>query len=92
MDPLALLNHLLNFMAPALWLAVLIPLLAHFFMKKRPLALSLYGQVAINFVVSAGVLVLGLWAFGEEGKMLTYTAMVLLCASSQWLMRRAWRN
>jgi len=92
MDPLALLNHLLNFMAPALWLAVLIPLLAHIFMKKRPLALSLYGQVAINFVVSASVLGLGLWAFGEEGKMLTYSAMALLCASSQWLMRRAWRN
>jgi hypothetical protein len=91
MDPLALLNHLLNFMAPALWLAVLMTLAAHFFMKKRTAALALYAQVAINFVVSVAVLALGLWLWGDDGKMATYSAMVLLCASSQWLMRRAWQ-
>lgn len=91
MDPLALLNHLLNFMAPALWLAVLMTLAARFFMNKRPQALSLYTQVAINFIVSAAVLALGLWLWGDDGKMATYSAMALLCASSQWLMRRAWQ-
>ncbi|ABD69016.1 hypothetical protein Rfer_1282 [Rhodoferax ferrireducens T118] len=91
MDPLALLNHLSNFMAPALWLAVLMTLAARFFMKKRPQALSLYAQVAINFIVSAAVLALGLWLWGDDGKMATYSAMALFCASSQWLMRRAWQ-
>ncbi|WP_422619063.1 hypothetical protein [Rhodoferax ferrireducens] len=78
-------------MAPALWLAVLMTLAARFFMKKRPAALSLYAQAAINFVVSATVLALGLWLWGDDGKMVTYSAMALLCASSQWLMRRAWQ-
>jgi hypothetical protein len=34
---------------------------------------------------------LGLWYFGHDGKMATYIGMVLLCASSQWLMQRDWR-
>lgn len=92
MDPLAFLNHLFNFIAPALWLALLLPLLARIFMKKRPLALSLSAQAAINFVVAAAVLVVGLWVFGDDGKMLTYLGMALVGASSQWLMRRAWLN
>jgi len=91
MDPLALLNHLLNFMVPALWLAVLMTLAARFFMKKRPAALFLYAQAAINFIVSAAVLALGLWLWGDDGKMATYSAMALFCASSQWLMRRGWQ-
>jgi len=91
MDPLALLNHLLNFMAPALWLAVLMTLVAHFFMKKRTAALSLYAQAAINFAVAVTVLTLGLWVWGDDGKMATYTGMALLCATSQWLMRRGWQ-
>jgi len=31
---------------------------------------------------------LGLVFFGRDGKMATYSAMVLVCASSQWLMMR----
>lgn len=92
MDPLAVLNHLFNFIAPALWLALLLPILARFFMRKRPLARSLYAQAAINFASCAAVLVVGLWVFGDDGKMLTYLAMALVGASSQWLMRRAWLN
>lgn len=91
MDLLALLNHLLNFVAPALWLALLMALAARLFMKKRPLALSVYAQAAINFAVSVAVLVLGLWLFGDDGKMATYLGMALFCATSQWLMRRAWQ-
>ena len=92
MDLLAVLNHLFNFIAPALWLALLLPLLARIFMKKRPLARSLYAQAAINFAASVAALVLGLLLFGDDGKMLTYLAMAIVCASSQWLMRRAWLN
>ncbi|WP_296448471.1 hypothetical protein [Rhodoferax sp. UBA5149] len=91
MGPLELLNHLLNFLAPALWLAVLVTLAARFFMKKRPVALSLYAQTAINFVVSGAALALGLWFFGHDGKMATYAGMMLLCATSQWLMLRGWK-
>ena len=82
MGSLALLNHAINFVAPALWLAVLMPLLSRYFMKKAPLVHTLLVQVAIHFAVLALVLVLGLWVFGRDGKMLTYLAMVLLSATS----------
>ena len=92
MDLLELLNHLLNFLAPALWMAVLVTLGSRFFMKKVPAALSVWAQSAINFVVAGSVLGLGLWFFGRDGKMATYSAMVLLCATSQWFMLRGWRK
>ncbi len=91
MGPLDLLNHLLNFIAPALSVAVLIALAVRIFMTKRPVAPALYAQAAINFVVGVGALVLGLWFFGHDGKMATYTGMALLCATSQWFMVRGWR-
>ena len=91
MDPLALLNHLLNFLAPALWLALLLPSLGRTLLNKRPIRLSWLAQAAIVFSVGALTLSLGLWYFGHDGKMATYMGLVLLCASSQWLMQRGWR-
>ena len=91
MGPLDLLNHLLNFVAPALWLAVLVTLVARLFMKKRPVAPAFYAQVAINSVACVMLLALGLWFFGRDGKMSTYTAMAVVCATSQWVMLRGWR-
>lgn len=91
MSSLDLLIHLLNFMAPAFWIAVLVPLLARIFIRKVPLAPTLLSQVAINFIVSVGVVGLGLWYFGHDGKLTTYLAMTLLCATSQWFMLRGFR-
>lgn len=91
MGPFDLLNHLLNFVAPALWMAVLMALAARIFMKKRPVAPVLYKQVAVNLVAGVIVLVLGLWFFGHDGKMATYTGMALVCSTSQWFMVRGWR-
>lgn len=92
MGPLDLLNHLLNFLAPALWLALLLPLLGRLLLKKKSTRISLLAQAAIVFSVGALALSLGLWYFGNDGKMATYIGMVLLCASSQWLMQRGWRT
>ena len=83
-----LLNHLANFAAPALWMAVGITLLARLFMKKVAVAQALPVQAAINFIVCLTVLVAGLWWWGRDGKMLTYAAMVLACATSQWALLR----
>ena len=92
MGPLDLLNELLNFLAPALFVAVVTPLAARIFMRKRPAAITWWSQAAINFVVGAAALMVGLWYFGNDGKMATYTALVLGCATSQWLMTRGWRR
>lgn len=92
MGLLDFLNHLLNFLAPALWLAAAVTLAARLFIRNKPVALTLIGQGAINFIVSSAALLLGLWFYGHDGKMGTYSGMVLLCASSQWLMLRGWRS
>ena len=91
MGPFELFNNLLNFVAPAVWLAVLVTLYARIFMGKRPAAQTFLAQIAVNFAVAAGALVLGLLLFGRDGKMLTYTGMALLGATSQWVMLRGWR-
>ena len=91
MGPLALLNHAINFVAPAAWLALLVPLLSFLVMKKRAVALTLKAQVAINFAACLATLMLGLALFGRDGKMLTYLALVLVSATSQWVLLKGWR-
>ena len=86
-----LVNHVMNFIAPAFWVAILVTLAARLFMSKRSLALVLHRQAAINFIVSLIALAAGLWFFGRDGKMSTYAAMAVLCATSQWAMLRSWR-
>lgn len=86
-----LINHLLNFAAPAFCLAVVLALTARLFIKKRPFRPTLRAQVAINFIVSLFALVGGLVVFSHDGKMLTYTAMAVCCGTSQWLMLRGWK-
>jgi hypothetical protein len=88
MGILALVNHVINFLAPALWLALLLPLLSRIFIRNKPVVRAISAQVAINFVVCSVVLGAGLVVFGRDGKMLTYLALVVLGATSQWFMSR----
>ena len=78
------LNHLLNFLAPAIAVGVLLALVAPLFYKKRPKAPALYAQAAINVVAGSVVLLLGLWYFGNDGKMATYGAMLVVCATVEF--------
>lgn len=91
MGPLDLLLHLLNFLAPALSVALLLTGLARLIMKKQAAAPAWYAQAAINFVAGLVALAAGLAVFGRDGKMATYAALVLACAASQWLAGRHWR-
>lgn len=82
--------HLAGLLAPALAVAFLVSMLA------RPLFKGAAGQpwlrsFALDFLAGAAALVVGLWAFGHDGKMFTYGAVVLACASAQWLVGRGWR-
>jgi len=88
MGPLALLNHAINFLAPALWLALLMPLLVRIIMKNSTVAHTLLAQAAINFVGGCGVLIAGLVLFGRDGKMLTYLGLVVMAATTQWWLHR----
>ncbi|OIQ69402.1 hypothetical protein GALL_489980 [mine drainage metagenome] len=84
----ALVNHAVNFLAPAVWLALWLPLVSCFLMKKKLVARTLYAQAVIQLIVGCLVLGAGLVVFGHDGKMATYLALVVLGASSQWLMSR----
>jgi zinc transporter ZupT len=83
--------HLLNFVAPALALALLVPLLAWPIFRKRT-ATPWWGQVLVNFAVGVVALLASLWWLGRDGKMLGYSLLVLAVASSQWLLVRGWRR
>ena len=91
-----LLDHLLNFMVPALFVALGLVLLARlmglFFKSKRPWRHSLWAQVAIIFILNVGVLAAGLVWFGNDGKMPTYAALVLCAALCQWVLSGSHRT
>jgi uncharacterized membrane protein len=88
MGILAVINHAINFFAPAIWLAMLLPLCARFLVKKKPAARTIPAQFALHFIVGGAVLLVGMVVFGRDGKMLTYLALVLGAASTQWWMSR----
>ena len=89
---IGLLDHLLNFIAPALVVGFLVAALAPLVMKKAQPHHSWLTQSAINSGASALVLLAGLVLFGHDGKMATYAAMLLACASAQWFGAQAWRG
>jgi hypothetical protein len=87
-----LLNHLLNFLLPAVMVGVLVALCAHLFIKKATPARTLLVQAAINSIAGALTLGAALWFFGRDGKMAGYGAMVLVVATCQWALAAGWRR
>ena len=92
MSLLSLLNHLLNFLAPAFAVAVGLVLGSQIFMRKRAKPRGWIAPMALNFTVGAAVLAAGLVFSGSDGRMLTYAALALACALCQWLWLRGWRD
>ena len=86
-----ILNHLLNFCAPAFALAVMMPVFVRLTATGKQTGPGYLAQSSVNFVVCLTALLVGLWIGGQDGKMATYAAMVLACATTQWLMQGAWR-
>ena len=87
-------NHLLNFAAPALVVALLLVLLApifsSLFASKRPMAQLVWARAAIIFIVNLLTLAAGLVFFGNDGKMASYAAMVVAAALTYWVLIRGW--
>ena len=88
-------DHLLNLLAPAAFVALMLVLLARLFSrfskKKMAAAPGLWARIAIIFVANVAVLVAGLVLLGSDGKMATYAAMVVVAALGQWLLGRHWK-
>lgn len=87
-----LLWHALNFMAPAFVLAVLLPLLSRIWVKKPALLVGWKVQMIVNLLVGIGALAGGLWWLGRDGKMGAYALLVVVVATSQWVLVRGWRR
>ena len=89
-------GHLLNLLAPAALIALLLVafsrLIPGFFTSKKALAHTWWAQAAINFVVGSVVLVAGLVLLVRDGKMLTYVLLVLAMAASQWCQLGRWKR
>ena len=82
--------HILHFTAPAFAVAALLSLRGPFWGSKSVLS-GFLRRFVLNTITALAALSLGLWFLGNDGKMLTYLAMVLACASSQWCLMRSWR-
>jgi hypothetical protein len=87
-----LINQLLNFMAPAAAVALLLLLFTRifsgFFRSKRPPALGWQAQAAIVFIAGVVLLLAGLMLFGRDGKVASYALLAVGAASCQWLLLR----
>lgn len=92
MGPLDLVFHLLNFAAPALFVAAGVSLGARIFLYRSPRALPVWGQFAINLSAGLAASLAGLWFWGQDGRMATYAALVAACATSQWAAGLGWRT
>ena len=86
-------DHLLNIMAPAAVMAVLLVMLNRFgsllFRSKDLEVPDFTTSLAIIFIVNEGVLSAGLVVFGHDGTMATYAAMVVGAALALVMLTRS---
>ena len=47
-------------------------------------------RMFVHAVSGLLVLLVGLWLHGQDGKMSTYMALVLVAATLEWAMHRGW--
>jgi hypothetical protein len=85
---LALIGHLANFVAPAIGMAVLLWGMPRLWPKVKAGRWAARRELVALCVLGAGVLLAGLVVFGRDGKMLSYTALVLAQGSLAWWVRR----
>ena len=94
MGPYEQFIHILNFMAPAWGIAIFCALCARGTTRLGlpRAAWRVRTQVWVNGWLGVAVLLGGLMLWGVDGKMATWSALVLVSATTQWLMCQAWRR
>jgi hypothetical protein len=80
--------HLLNFVLPALAMAVFMPGAGRWVMGAG--GWPWMRRVVVHAIVGVLVLVLGLVLQGHDGKMNTYLGLMLVAATAEWAMHRGW--
>ena len=77
-------SHVLNFLLPAVAMALLVPSLARLVWWKALASAGWWRQVQWSAVLNVGVLVLGLVVLGRDGAIWTYAGLVLSSALVVW--------
>lgn len=77
-------SHVLNFLLPAVAMALLVPTLARLVWWKSLASVGWWRQVRLAALANVVVLVLGLVALGRDGAMWTYIGLVLASALTVW--------
>ena len=85
-----LLYHLVNFVLPALALAVLMPLAGRWVMGVSATAWP--RRLLLHALLCVAVLVLGVLIQGSDGQMATYAVLVVASATLEWALHRGWRT
>ena len=86
MDLFDLTIHLLSFAAPAAYVGVFTAVVAPWVLPKASKRSALLLPALMNSAVGLCVLTVGLWFFGNDGKMASYVALVLAVAASQLVL------
>ena len=82
-------NHFMNLLLPAFWLASLMVLVHRLLFRRQAIAMRWQRQWLWLFASGAAVLLAGLLLQQRDGKMLTYTALARVVGAMQtWLLRR----
>ena len=76
--------HLLNFFAPAVGIGLIAAVLAKLLWRRHLKGVSAWHMAMWAVAASTLALVAGLVWTGHDGQMLTYGAMVLMCALALW--------
>ena len=99
MDLPALVDHLLNFIAPACFVGWLLALAGLPFSPAPGRNAAGPGRLRrcwrdgwTNTLVATGAATASLVLLGRDGEMAGYAALVLAAASSEWLLLRGWRR
>ena len=82
--------HLFNFVLPALGMALILPWLGRWALGRGGGA-ALFKRMLAHAVAGVMVLALGLVLQGDDGKMSTYMAMVMVAGTLEWVLLRGWR-
>jgi TctA family transporter len=84
MRPIDATLHVVNLFVPALLLGALAPALAKLLWRRELAAVRWTRLAAASCTVCAAVALVGLVAFGHDGRMATYATMVAGCAITLW--------
>lgn len=78
--------HLINFVLPALTLSLGLTAWGSY-QYRRQTQISWLWRWLVSALAGAAVLAAGLWMSGQDGQMSTYGALIVVCATVEWVMQ-----